>query len=125
MKTKPSKVPARVQKEIKMNKLCKPIKNALAKKYGARNVTVRNGTGTAWGWVHAGIEINKPLFCICNYDVKAGYCHNCRDAMRYTSVGANAIALEALKKESLEPYTYSDDMGGENAEILIEIHFKD
>ncbi len=42
------------------NKLIAPAKKALAQKYGYKNVSVRNGQGTAWGWVECSIDVPTP-----------------------------------------------------------------
>jgi len=91
------------------NPLIKPIKKAIAKKYGFKNVSVKNGTGTAWGWVH--ITINNQV----------------RKEGEDIYTEALKIAQKALQDEGLKAYTYlSDDgYGTENDEILVQVNYKE
>jgi len=93
-----------------MNKLIKPIKKALAKKYGYKNVSVKNGKGTAWGWVEASIKIDEPKD---------------RDEAYRIRKEAEEIARETLKKEGLKFYTYcSDDGYGSDREcFLLDLNY--
>ena len=105
-----------------MNTRVKPIKKALAKKYGFKNVSVKNGEGTAWGWVRAKIETNKPSDCSCSPNET--YCQSCRNKINETSREAEGIAFEALRKENLKFYTYSSDdgYGTETSEFILQVN---
>jgi len=105
-----------------MNKLIKPIKKELADKYGYKNVSVKNGTGTAWGWVEISITAKKPNDCFCLEGQP--YCQNCKDLMNTRSREAEKLANEALKKEGLEFYTYCSDDGynTDRNEVLISVN---
>jgi len=88
-----------------MNKLIRPIKKALAQKYGYKNVSVKNGSGTAWGWVEARIKINEP-----------------KDKGEADKIyeEATRISREALKKEGLEFYTYGIN---DTEEFLLQLDY--
>ena len=107
-----------------MNKLCAPIKKALVAKFGRENVTVRNGSGTAWGWVEIGLQVSEPLNCVC----KPGdcYCPACREAIGSITKEAYKLIHEALNSAGLKPYTYCADDGynTDSEEILLDVKFK-
>lgn len=88
------------------NQLIKPVKKAMAKKYGFKNVSVRNGEGTAWGWVH--ITLNNQV-------------RDDRDI--YTE--ALRIAKQSLVDEGLKAYTFCSDSGynDEVDEILVQVNY--
>ena len=95
------------------NKLIKPIKKALAAKYGYKNVNVKNGRGTAWGWVEAKIKVKKPEQCHCGENNLIGYCDYCKSDNERHKIRAEAeiIATQAIQKENLSFYTYCSDDG--------------
>ena len=103
------------------NPRVKPIKKALAEKYGYKNVSVRNGQGTATGWVEANIQLPKPDNCYCKPDEP--YCRNCGEFINSVSEKMNKIAYEALKENNLKFYTYSSDDGynTEYDEFLLQV----
>jgi hypothetical protein len=108
-----------------MNKLIAPAKKALAEKYGFRNVSVRNGQGTAWGWVEVSITIDKPA----NFsmlDENGFYSRECRGNMDTISREAKQIMSKAWDKLGLKPYTYCSDDGynSEKDDVLIDIKYK-
>jgi hypothetical protein len=82
-----------------MNILAKPVKKALVKKYGFKNVSVKTGRGTAWGWVDARIIISKSQACQC----KEGetYCQECKNTINQVSQEAQEIGYKAVKSEFL------------------------
>lgn len=86
------------------NPLIKPIKKALSEIYGYKNVSVRNRSGTAWGWVE--IEVTTDY----------------EDHWDKSREVENQ-AIEALKKENLKPYTYCSDDGynTESYEMLVSL----
>lgn len=69
----------------------KIIKAALAKVYGNKNVSVRKGTGTASGWIHATV-------------ITADASHNNR-------LEIEIIAKKALREHGTEFFTYLSDDG--------------
>lgn len=105
-----------------MNNLVKPIKTALAKKYGYKNVSVKNGRGTAWGWVEAVIKALRPVSCTCS--PVSTYCQSCREILNAVSNEAREIAKESLRKENLKFYTYSSDDGydTEREQFLVQVN---
>ena len=90
-----------------MNKLIKPVKKALVKEYGYKNVSVVNGQGTAWGWIM--VNINNQVR---GNDVKDK---------------ATMIARQALKNENMKAYTFTSDDGydTEYDEMLIQVNYID
>ena len=92
------------------NELIRPIKRALAKEYGFKNVSVKNGSGTAWGWVDISIKINKP-----------------KDDATDSEIEKNVmnIAREALRMNGLKFYTYcaDDGYGTEQEEVLLRLDY--
>jgi len=86
------------------NKLIRPIKKALAKEYGYKNVSVVNGSGTAWGWVDATITVDK------NDTTDSEIIEN-----------ATTIAREALRKNGLKFYTYGIN---DTEEFLLNLKHK-
>lgn len=89
------------------NKLVPVVKKALANKYGFKNVSVKNGQGTAWGWVDARINIPEIQD---------------NSQRRMIIDQAYSIAFKAVSDAGLKFYTYSDDMGGENNCLIIQIN---
>lgn len=90
------------------NKLIPVVKKALASKYGFKNVSVKNGQGTAWGWVETHITVPE------NYDPsqKQGVYNE-----------AQQIAKKAVKDAGMEFYTYCDDGGyGDRDCFLLSIN---
>ena len=100
-----------------MNKLTPVVKKALAQKYGYKNVSVKNGRGTAWGWVEASINTGK-------LPTDRQFTQEERKLEREIEIEARAIAREALKSAGLSFYTYSSDdgYGTESEEFLIQIN---
>lgn len=94
-----------------MNPLIKPIKKALAARYGYKNVSVKNGSGTAWGWVEALVTVEGE---------------ESREASQAVGREAEEIAYKAVKEAGLEFYTYSSDDGyGEDRScFLLHVSFK-
>lgn len=107
-----------------MNKLIKPIKSALSKKYGYKNVSVKNGRGTAWGWVEAYVNISKPEGCTCKENDP--YCQVCRNLINQAHDEGRMLSYEAIKEAGLKFYTYfSDDgYGTERDEFLLTINLE-
>lgn len=106
-----------------MNKLIAPAKKALGERFGYKNVSVRNGQGTAWGWVEVRITTKKPDFAI--VDDSGFYSSKGRESMQQISNEAKKIMYEAWKKLGLEPYTYSSDdgYGTESDEVLVSVEY--
>lgn len=105
------------------NQLCKPIKKALATKYGFKNVTVKNGTGTAWGWVKIGVSVPKPE--VADHEHSEYGCTKCRVSENAISKEVEDLASQALKDNNLKFHTYCSD-GGYNSErdcVLIDVNF--
>lgn len=109
------------------NELIKPIKKALAAKYGYKNVNVKNGVGTAWGWVKVKIKIKKPEQCHCEENNLIGYCDYCKSDNERHKISAEAkiLAVQALQKEGLSFSTYYSDDGynTEHSEFLLRVEY--
>ena len=92
----------------------KQIKKALGREFGYRNVSVRGGRGTAYGWVHVKIRIPKPHEGECGL-----YCDDCAKAKE----DAERKVWEILEKTGLydELGTWYDDMGYKHKEITLDI----
>lgn len=107
-----------------MNKLIKPAKIALAKKYGYKNVSVKNGQGTAWGWVEVSIETYQPMPCT-QFCKGWEHTYTCQDARRSVTNEAREIMYKAWQEAGLKPYTYSSDdgYGTERDCTLIDVNY--
>jgi len=92
----------------------KEVKRILLALYGRENVSVRNGRGTSWGWCDVDITIKRPADCSC--EPEGFYCDACKKLLHTTRIEAET----ALK--DVEFYKYPDDMGGDNKELLIQVH---
>jgi hypothetical protein len=106
------------------NIMCSIAKKALSKRYGHKNVSVKNGTGTAWGWLHVNIKYPKASPCTCEHNqwgiIK--YCDSCKNTMHAEKKLAHAIVREALASENKKLYTYTDDGGyGDHNEMLLDV----
>lgn len=97
-----------------MNKLVPVVKKALAAKYGYKNVSVKNGQGTAWGWVCATVKTGK-------LPQDRMFTEQEREFANQTRTEAEKIAHEAVEKEGLKFYTYCSDYGNENSEFNLTI----
>lgn len=108
-----------------MNQLIRPAKKALSEKYGYKNVTVRNGQGTAWGWVECRIDVKKPETNCTKAHTPWDTCYTCQDARRAISNEAEALMYKAWQKEGLKPYTYltDDGIGTDRNEVLIDVNY--
>jgi len=89
----------------------KQVKKVLSNAYGHKNVSVRNGQGTAWGWCDISIKTTKSDKCSCN----GFYCQACKDKMNATSQEAEQLL------QGIEFYNYTDDMGSRNTELIIQV----
>lgn len=75
----------------------KIIKKALADRFGFKNVSVRNATGTAWGWVEVNIYVEGE------------------------TAGLREEAEKIIKATGVKLYTYTDDMGYDHDELLVQV----
>lgn len=105
------------------NELIRPAKQALAQKYGYKNVSVKNGRGTAWGWVEANIYMDRPQNCTGDNPF---YCSNCRETLNNVYTEAHKIMADAWVKAGLRPYTYYADDGYNtaNSSVLVQASFR-
>ena len=92
------------------NPLIKPIKEGLSKIYGYKNVSVRNGQGTAWGWVEIKVKTDYE-----DGERNEGYFNKSREIEHQ--------AVEILQKAGLKPYTFTADDGyyTEHNDILVQV----
>ena len=113
------------------NPKVKIVKKALANKYGYKNVSVKNGQGTAWGWVKAKVYLpntNEPKECNCDYS-KGYTCpqhkhlNEMKDKIHTEAVN---IAYKAMAKSDEKFYQYSVDDGysTEADEFILTIEAK-
>lgn len=78
------------------NQLTTQIKKVLVVKYGYKNVSVKNGSGTAWGWVEVSIKVNGD------------------------TTGIRQEAIKIIKANKIELYKYTDDFGDRDC-LLIDV----
>lgn len=95
----------------------KEVKSILSGIFGSKNVSVKNGKGTSWGWCHINIYI-KNENCVCKLGENQVYsrCFSCKQKENE----AYDKAQEALK--NVEFFSYSDDMNYSNKESTISTH---
>jgi len=86
----------------------KRIKKILAQKYGWKNISVQQGTGTAFEWVD--IEVKVPRLPECQRKCRGGchYCPSGRIKLKKEREIERDI-LDRIKKENFSEYY--DDMG--------------
>lgn len=94
---------------VSSTEVTKIVKRALAGRFGQKNVSVKKGSGTASGWVHADIEIPKPTDCHCEPDKT--YCGRCREQLNATADEARKIVYAAMEAAGAEFSTYYSDDG--------------
>ena len=117
----------------------KVIRVALAKFFGSENVSVRKGTGTASSWVHANVEAERPIGCVCEFTStywngepapkpyrKNPYCTACKEQYNNTSEAMRKLSNEAMKQAGYEHSTYYADDGynSEHSEFLTQVDVK-
>ena len=95
----------------------KAVKEALSR-VGYQDITVRHGTGTAWGWLHANITADKPPGCSCvtNYNDygRVDTCQLCKDARHQANITATDLILEVTGRRR----------GDYDGNTLVEIELK-
>jgi len=105
-----------------MNKLIKPAKKILSLKYGHKNVSVKNGQGTAWGWVNVNIDYPKSAVQ-CLGDTPF-YCSNCSKAIQAISEEAEQLMNIAWQEAGVKPYSFcSDNNSSEINEVIVQVHY--
>ena len=74
----------------------KAVKTALLEA-GCQNVSVKHGTGTAWGWLHVDVSKPRPAGCSCIVHVedygRRETCELCREASRTANHEATELIL--------------------------------
>jgi len=95
------------------------IKEVLAKEFGWRNVKVKGGRGTSYGWVDIYITAKKPHKGECKNKGLGGICEQCRRKIEEVK----SKAWEILEREKLtdELFTWHDDMNNKRYECTITI----
>jgi len=112
-----------VKEENTIAKRNRAIKKALSREFGRKNVRVRGGRGTAYGWVDVTVTIPVPDdFQI----IEDGhYTQEAKEAMDRT----HRRVIEILKREGLweQLGIYYDDMpdASERREITIDVKFRE
>lgn len=106
-----------------MNTLIKPAKTILAKRFGYKNVSVNNGTDSAWGWVRIKVLVDKPTNCLGESPFTCKVCRENNN--KITSEVYNLVGKE-WKRLGLKPSTYTSDDGynTEMSEVLVNIEYK-
>jgi len=108
-----------VKEENTIAKRNRAIKKALSRELGRKNVRVRGGRGTAYGWVDVTVTIPA------NFQITDGgyYTQEAKEAMNQTQ----KKVIEILKREGLweQLGIYYDDMpdASERKEITIDVKF--
>ena len=93
------------------------IKLVLSKEFGYKNVRVRGGRGTAYGWVDIYITVKKPHKGECKGFM--GLCEECMAKIEEVK----KRAWEILEKEGLTKhlFKYYDDFGNLKYECIIHV----
>jgi len=107
------------------------VKQVLAKKYGFKNVRVVNGTGTAYGWVEARVNIPEPTHIECDCpsgDNRWLYGHTCprhQTEWRRIEQEARDLVYKKMAEAGLRFYHYYADDGynSERDEFLLTVNF--
>lgn len=97
---------------VKTKEKTAAIKKALVPHFGAKNVSVTKGKGTASGWVHTTVEIPVPKGCTCEQPgISWGnnMCVTCRAAYEAADAKMNTLADEVVAKLGGFSSYYSDD----------------
>lgn len=113
----------------------KQVKQILSQEFGVKNVSVKNGRGSAWGWCYIKIKVTDPCpyqqnespcaqYCgqVCqgnNMPLTGGGWRNSARQIKHTEV--TSIAKNLIR--SIPFYTYQDDMGDEHKEYILSIDF--
>lgn len=113
---------------IKTTDKTKAIKKALAATFGAANVSVRRGKGTASSWIHSYVSIPIPSDCSCELPgISWGekMCSSCRSAYTKADDQADKISDEAASKAGGFSTYYSDDYSDSTARSchLLQVRF--
>ncbi len=88
----------------------KAVKAALTKA-GYRNPVVRHGTGTAWGWLKAKVEVRTPRECHCDIE-PIGRCRDCRDKWETEYRRATRVILRTTGR-------HGDYDGNVNVDVVL------
>lgn len=93
------------------------VKAILSKEYGAKNVSVRMGHGTARGWLHVVVKEAPPRTCVCRSNFLRIGCVLCRQIY----VIERVKIMDLLK--DIEFSTYSPDDGTDESKqcVLVEV----
>lgn len=96
---------------VNAKEVTKIVKKVLGKRYGASNVNVCKGRGTASSWVEARIEVEKPNDCYC--EKGSVWCARCRETMRETAEQARDLVAIEMKDNNAKFSTYYGDEGND------------
>jgi len=96
---------------IQTREKTKAIKKRLVAVYGAKNVSVLKGTGTASHWITSTVYIERPSTCICSEEERGRWpnCDACRAMSRETDQRVEEIAALALQELGAVFGTYYSD----------------
>lgn len=103
---------------MRATEISRETKSRLTEVFGRGNVSVRLDRGTAYGWVNARIKVPKPKDCECDNPEAPkqwGICLRCREEIDK----ARTLAQKVTK--GIPFYSYTDDMGYEHDEFIVEI----
>lgn len=112
----------------------KRVKQALIKIFPYKDVSVKNGRGTAYGWVNVSITTDLPKDCKCKFANGDGYkyrlpldsvrrtyfCQACDELHKETEEKAN----KAIDKSAVEFGVYYPDTGYNDSrrELMVNIN---
>lgn len=100
------------------------IKKALSSVYGAKSVSVTNGSGTAYGWLHIKVTMPKTSEHNCaEFEGFRSRCTKCYEEQRAEENKIKDIARNISKENGERIYTYSSDdgYGSDNECMLVDI----
>lgn len=95
-----------IQKHMNINS--RFIKSELAKEFGRKSVSVKQGTGTASSWIDVRVNIDHVKGCTCSTFERATTCRQGAEAA-YAKIKE---VIQKLKQEGkIKLYTFSSDDG--------------
>jgi len=109
---------------VKPKEVSKIVKAALAERFGRANVSVHQGSGTAYGWIDASVTIgSKPKDCFC--EPRQPYCSRCREALNEAGKEGRDRVMLAMQKANAEFSHYYGDMDNEERNCFnLSVNFK-
>ena len=110
----------------------KKVKQALTKIFNYKDVSVTNGTGTAYGWVNVNIKTDLPKDCKCKIVNDNGYSYRKPlddNRMTYFCEACDKLhketkekAMKAIKDISFGTYYADDGYNTARDQLLIDVN---